>query len=63
MALRLKYAGVAAASISIEKDDAALLDAIAALARPTVVVANYSAMLAFRGAAQRKLGLAGFWEG
>ncbi len=63
MALRLKYAGVAAAGISIEKDNAALLDAIAALARPTVVVANYSAMLAFRGAAQRKLGLAGFWEG
>ena len=63
MALRLKYAGIAAAGISIEKDDTALLDAIAALARPTVVVANYSAMLAFRGAAQRKLGLAGFWEG
>lgn len=63
MAVRLKYAGIAAPGISIEKDNAALLERVAVLARPTVVVANYSAMLAFRGVAQRKLGLAGFWEG
>ena len=63
MALRLKYAGMPAGAIAIEKDYGALLDMIAAFTRPAVVVANYSAMLAFRAKAAERAGLSGFWEG
>ncbi len=63
MALRLKYAGMPAAGIAIEKDYDKLIDLLAAAGHDTTVVANYSAMMEFRKHIAARLGLAGFWEG
>ncbi len=63
MALRLKYAGMPAAGISIEKDYDKLIDRLAAAGHDTTVVANYSSMMEFRKHIAARLGLAGFWEG
>ncbi|MGI6032599.1 MAG: MurT ligase domain-containing protein [Coriobacteriales bacterium] len=63
MALRLKYAGMPAKGIRIIKDYDELIRALGELDHPVTVVANYSAMLAFRGKVAAALGLAGFWEG
>ncbi len=63
MALRLKYAGAPENNIIIEKDNSAILDKIDASSISTTVISNYSAMLAFRAAAAKRYGLAGFWEG
>ena len=63
MALRLKYAGMPAAGISVEKDYDKLIDRLAAAGHDTTVVANYSSMMEFRKHIAARLGLAGFWEG
>lgn len=63
MALRLKYAGMPAEGIAIEKDYDKLIDMLAAAGHDTTVVANYSAMMEFRKHIAARLGLAGFWEG
>ena len=63
MALRLKYAGMPAAGIQIEKDYDKLIDRLGAAGHDTTVVANYSAMMEFRKHIAARLGLAGFWEG
>ena len=63
MALRLKYAGMPAAGISVEKDYDKLSDRLAAAGHDTTVVANYSSMMEFRKHIAARLGLAGFWEG
>lgn len=63
MALRLKYAGMPAGGIQIEKDYDKLIDRLAAAGHDTTVVANYSAMMEFRKHIAARLGLAGFWEG
>lgn len=63
MALRLKYAGMPADGIRVVKDYDALIDEIGKLDHAVTVVANYSAMLEFRGKVASRLGLAGFWEG
>ena len=63
MALRLKYAGLPTEHIHVEKDYDKLIDTLAAAQHDTTVVANYSAMVAFRQKMANRLGLAGFWEG
>ena len=63
MALRLKYAGMPAQAIRIEKDYDKLIDELAAAGHNTTVVANYSSMMEFRKHIAARLGLAGFWEG
>ena len=63
MALRLKYAGMPAGAIAIEKDYDKLIDRLAAAGHNTTVVANYSSMMEFRKHIAARLGLAGFWEG
>ena len=63
MAVRLKYAGFKQENLRITHDYDELLAWIGAEDHAVTVVANYSAMLEFRAAAARKLGLAGFWEG
>ena len=63
MALRLKYAGMPASGIRILHDYGELIEELGRMERNVTVVANYSAMLAFRAKAASVLGLAGFWEG
>lgn len=63
MALRLKYAGIPAQGITVQKDYEKLIDLLAAGEHNVTVVANYSAMMEFRKHIAARLGLAGFWEG
>ncbi len=63
MAVRLKYAGMPAGGIRVEKDYGRLFDLLGEAHHPTTVVANYSSMLEFRAEVARRLKLAGFWEG
>ncbi|MDR7451662.1 MAG: Mur ligase family protein [Armatimonadota bacterium] len=64
MALRLKYAGVAAPAVHLEKDLAHALDTAADLAdgRTLYILPTYTAMLQLRRVLQRRGAVRGFWE-
>lgn len=64
LALRLKYAGMDAAQVTIEPDPAAALRLIAARVEPgeeAIVVPTYTAMLELRAVAQRAGAVGAFW--
>lgn len=65
MALRLKYAGVPADRMTVEKDLARALDAAAGAGggdRPLYILPTYTAMLQLRAILQRRGAVRGFWE-
>ena len=61
--LRLKYAGVDPARITVERDHAALTERLAAAEVPVFVMPTYTALLEFRPHLLRRCGGADFWEG
>jgi len=65
MALRLKYAGVAADRITVERDGAAALERARGLLRDgerLYILPTYTAMLHLRGILTRKGSVRGFWK-
>ena len=62
LALRLKYAGVPAERVTIEKDNAKLLAAMEESNVPTFVMPNYTSMLALRKVLSDAAGHRAFWE-
>ena len=62
MALRLKYAGVAAERMEIIHDNTRLIDEMCKSENKVFIMPTYTAMLALRGQLQKRLGGKEFWE-
>lgn len=62
MRLRIKYAGVPDAKISVERDYGRLVDWAAGQELPVFLMPTYTAMLELRQAVVHKVGGAEFWE-
>ena len=62
MALRLKYAGVPADAIAVERDFDELIRRVTEQDRPVVLIPTYTAMLDLRGRLAHLCGTREFWE-
>jgi hypothetical protein len=62
MALRLKYAGIAAEYIEVQQDYEALVQWLEAQDKPAFLMPTYSAMMDMRQAIVRRIGGDAFWE-
>lgn len=62
MALRLKYAGIPAEKLTIERDLDALLDRVSEQDKPVFIIPTYTAMLDIRTKLAHRCGSAEFWE-
>ena len=61
--LRLKYAGVDPDKLQVERDYAALTEALAAAETPVFIMPTYTALLDFRPHLLKRCGGGEFWEG
>ena len=62
MALRLKYAGIPADQITVEREFDALLQRVSAQDKPVFIIPTYTAMLDIRTRLAHLCGTKEFWE-